>query len=555
MLPSSSAPPATVPVPSEPPTPAPLPRRFVHARGGRIVGPDGEPLQLRGVGLGNWLLPEGYMWGFGDAAASPREIEALLVRLVGDEDAERFWHEFRDRFLTEDDIRLIATLGFDHVRLPINWRVLMAGDGALLEDGFALVDRLVRWCAASGLLVLLDLHGAPGGQTGTNIDDSAGRPELFMDPRNADLTVALWTELARRYRDDPAVLGYDLLNEPLPNEWQHRYPDELVALYRRVTDAIRAVDAEHLLMYEGTHWSTNWEIFTEVWDENSALQFHKYWSSPDRPSIQPFLDIGAALGLPVYMGEGGENTAEWLAAAHQLYDDLGIGWNFWTWKKIDTTTSPLSVVPPAGWAAVLDFVDGRGPQPTPAEARATLDALLDAMAVEACRHRPEITAGLFRRAPVALPAYGFTVRGRGHSYMTVDARPNPSLRADDAVTLRRLDGGPEVSFPHPSSPEAGTLVVADLEPGEWLAWEATVGPGIWEVVVVGSSSDGLAPFVSVDGEQVHLRPWTDGTRRGWSGPLRAHEGELRSFKVTATSGMLTVAGLRIDERLDARSAG
>ena len=75
---------------------------FVHAQAGRLVDGRGTELQLRGVGLGNWLLPEGYMWKFGPGAESPREIEALITRLLGDNSAETFWSNFRERFISEE---------------------------------------------------------------------------------------------------------------------------------------------------------------------------------------------------------------------------------------------------------------------------------------------------------------------------------------------------------------------------------------------------------------------------------------------------------------------
>jgi endoglucanase len=69
----------------------------------------------------------------------------------------------------------------------------------------------------------------------------------------------------------------------------------------------------------------------------------------DRPGIQRYLDVRDRLGLPIYMGEGGENNLDWLQTAFQLYEDEQIPWNFWPWKKIETRTSPCSVVPrPAG---------------------------------------------------------------------------------------------------------------------------------------------------------------------------------------------------------------
>lgn len=533
----------------------PAPASFVRAERGRLVGPDGAPLLLRGVGLGNWLLPEGYMWGFGGRTASPRQIEALVTDLVGEAAAARFWREFREVFVTQADVAAIAAAGFDHVRLPINWRVLMTADGAWLEDGFALVDRLVDWCEDAGLRVLLDLHGAPGGQTGTNIDDSDGRPELFMDDRFADLTVALWTELARRHASRTAVLGYDLLNEPLPNEWQDVYRDALVALYRRITEAVRAVDPHHLLMYEGTHWATNWELFTEVWDANSALQFHKYWSPADRPSIEAFLDTGRRLGLPIYMGEGGENTPEWLAAAHQLYEDHGIGWNFWPWKKIETATSPLSVVAPPGWDAVVAYADGDGPRPARGEAERVLAELLDAVRVERCVRRDDVVAALFRRAPVQLPAGGFTFAGAGTSYGTTLARPHPGLRPDDGVTLRRRDGGTDLDFAHPRRAGAEADVVAHLEPADWLAFEPEVPPGLWDVVVLGGSA--AAPAVEVDGARLDVRPAPESATdddAAWvasyeaaSPAAGARAGDRVVLRVAATDAPLVLRAVRLTE--------
>lgn len=528
--------------------PSPAPAAFVRAEGGRLVGPDGEPLLLRGVGLGNWLLPEGYMWGFRGRPASPRQIEAFVRELVGEELADAFWRDFRDVFITEADVAEIARAGFDHVRLPLNWRVLMTAEGTWREDGFALVDRLVAWCRKAGLRVLLDLHGAPGGQTGTNIDDSDGRPELFMDGRNADLTVALWAEIARRYATETAVLGYDLLNEPLPNEWQHTYRDALVALYRRITAAIRDVDPDHLLMYEGTHWATNWDLFTEVWDANSALQFHKYWSPTDRPSVQAFLDVGRRLGLPIYMGEGGENTPEWLAAAHQLYEDHGIGWNFWPWKKIETATSPMSVAAPDGWDRVVAYADGRGPRPERVDVERILAELLAAMRVEACDRRDVVVAALFRRAPVVLPASAFSFRGAGVSYGTVDAAPHPRLRPDDAVALRRRDGGPDLDFEHPRRSGREGDVVAELGPGDWLTFEPELPGGAWDVVVIGTS--GTVPALDVDGVALDVRPspdWTTGDDAAWVATYRSARARRVSIHVTATGQPLVLTAVRLAE--------
>lgn len=377
------------------------PAGFVRAEGTQLVDDDG-PLLLRGVGLGNWLLAEGYMWRFGDEMSSPRQIERRIADLVGPDRADDFWRRFRDTFVTERDIELIAELGFDHVRLPINARGVMDDDGNLIESGFELIERAVRWSERHGLRILLDLHGAPGGQTGTNIDDSPnGLPELFMSPRYRSQTVELWRELARRYRDREAVLGYDLLNEPLPNEWQHRYNDELVAVYRELTAAIREIDDRHLLMYEGSHWATNPVPVRVRFDDNQAVQFHRYWCAPDETSIADFLQLRDELGAPIYMGEGGENTPGWIYAATQLYERHGIGWNFWPWKKLDTLTSPLSVRPPEGW----DLIADPSARPDADEAERILDGFLEASAADHCDVRTPVLDALFARPELHLPAW------------------------------------------------------------------------------------------------------------------------------------------------------
>ena len=432
---------------------------FVHARDAQLVDAQGHPLLLRGMGLGNWLLPEGYMWKFGDEMSSPRQIEARIRDLVGSARASEFWHRYGDAFLTERDIARIAQLGYDHVRLPLNSRSLIDDEGQLLESGFTRIDDLIGWCRSHGIWVLLDLHGAPGGQTGTNIDDSPrGLPELFMDERYRKLTIRLWEEIAGRYRTETVILGYDLLNEPLPNEWQHTYAAELAELYRDLTTAIRGVDPDHLIVYEGAHWATNWSIFTEVWDANSMLQFHRYWCAPDESSIDEYLEARTRLGLPIYMGEGGENTPEWIYTAHRLYERHGIGWNFWPWKKLETLTSPLSIRTPPGWELISD----PGASPDPDEAWGVLVEFLAAVAIDRCEERTDIVNAMFARAPLSLPAWG-------HDPST--SRSDRELAAIAAPTMWHHTAGEpytqEEALPLPMEEDTEARFVLEARPEAW----------------------------------------------------------------------------------------
>lgn len=458
---------------------------FVHRSGTDIVDGNGRPLLLRGMGIGNWMLPEGYMWGFGPGAESPREIEALTERLLGPDGAGAFWAEFRESFFGESDVRRIAESGFDHIRLPINSRLLIDDHGNLLDTGFAMVDDVIRWCREHRLWVLLDLHGAPGGQTGTNIDDSPNnKPELFIEPRYRALTVELWTALAQRYADETVVMGYDLLNEPIPNEWTEIYNSDLARLYQELTEAVRAVDPHHLIMYEGSHWATNWQIFDSVWDENSCLQFHKYWSPPDTASIQKFLDARDSLGLPIYMGEGGENNLEWLYAAWRLYETSGIGWNFWPWKKVETRTSPASIVAPGRWHEVVAYAAGGA---APVDPDSIFTELLQNVKLGNCVWRPEIVQAITAVEPLEIPAWGFGYRGAGASYSVTSSSPLVGMRETDAVTIRYAVDLPREGHRFEQTEgqdyDESERMVVDLRAKDWLEYELDGAVDIARIMV------------------------------------------------------------------------
>lgn len=446
---------------------------FLHQQGTEIVDGAGRPRILRGVGLGSWLLPEGYMWLIYDRATAPHQKERLISELIGEVKAQEFWQEYFRTFITREDIALIAADGHDHVRLPLNSRVLIDESDEFLPGGFALVDELIDWCREHKLWVLLDLHGAPGGQTGQNIDDAPnGKPELFMEKKYWDRTIKLWRELATRYRDEPVVAGYDLLNEPLPNEWQHIYKDELVQLYRELTRTIREVDTNHLIMYEGSHWATNWEIFTEVWDSNSVLQFHRYWCAPDNESIAPYLETRDRLQVPIYMGEGGENNPQWVYTAHRLYEDHGIGWNYWPWKKLSTFTSPLSIIPPEDWSRFTHFAQTGQDRPTPEQTEKILWDLLEAVKAERCEIREEVTRAMFARAPLVIPGWGFGFEGLNRSYKS-DGEAMPGLRIDESVTIEFVDGRSKdlvwnQTDGRPYSREEALAI--RLAPGDWVSY-------------------------------------------------------------------------------------
>ena len=95
--------------------------RFVHASGKYLVDPEGHTLQLRGINLGNWLVPEGYMFGLDGGPASPREIETFFSELIGPAEAAQFWQAYREAYITEEDIHFLRQAGVNSIRIPLHY--------------------------------------------------------------------------------------------------------------------------------------------------------------------------------------------------------------------------------------------------------------------------------------------------------------------------------------------------------------------------------------------------------------------------------------------------
>ena len=326
--------------------------RFVHSEGKYLVDAKGSRLILRGTNLGNWMVPEGYMFHLDDGPQSPREIEALVTQLVGPQQASKFWQEYRDRYITQADIEYQKRIGFNSIRVPIHYKFFTPGN----EQGFALLDRVVEWSRQAGLYVIIDMHCAPGGQTGTNIDDSLGYPWLYEDAHAQSELVDIWKRIAAHYRNDPTVLGYDLLNEPIPHFPQiAKYNSALEPLYRRVTQAVREVDPNHVIILGGAQWDSNFNVFGPPFDKNVMYTFHKYWTAPTKEVIQEYLDFRDRYNVPIWMGESGENTDEWIASFVKVLESNEVNWTFWPYKKMDATSSIVSFARPAHWDTIVAF--------------------------------------------------------------------------------------------------------------------------------------------------------------------------------------------------------
>src|ERR1043165_9966370 len=123
---------------------------MLQVRGRHLTAADGTPVLLRGVGLGGWMNMENFITGY---PATESLHRAALRRVLGEARYRAFFDRFLDVFFTDDDAAFLASLGLNHVRLPVNYRHFEddARPFELIDDGFRVLDRAIERCARHGL--------------------------------------------------------------------------------------------------------------------------------------------------------------------------------------------------------------------------------------------------------------------------------------------------------------------------------------------------------------------------------------------------------------------
>ena len=336
------------------------PGGFFTTRGTDILDPSGKPVLLRGINLGNWLVPEGYMFKF-QKATSPRLVNEVIAELVGPDQAARFWEGFRDSYITVEDIRFIKKSGLNSIRVPFNYRLFTPEEfpGLWKGPGFEMLDRVIGWCREEGLWVVLDMHCAPGGQTGDNIDDSWGYPFLFESEESQRRFVDVWVEIARRYANETILIGYDLMNEPIAHYFDvERLNPRLEPLYKRAVQAIREVDRNHIIFIGGAQWNGNFKPLGPPFDDRLVYTCHRYWSDTTQQAIQDFIDFRAKYSVPMWLGESGENTDDWIGAFRRRFEEQNMGWCFWPYKKMDARSCMVTFDRPEGYDLIVEYANG-----------------------------------------------------------------------------------------------------------------------------------------------------------------------------------------------------
>ena len=215
---------------------------FVHTDGNRIIDADGNPIMLYGVAFGNEV------W-------SANEIPAT--------------HH------NETDYMRLQEMNMNAVRFYLNYKTFESDNNPYnyKQSGWDWIDKNVAWAKKYGIYLILNMHYPQGGYQSQGTGDL-----LWSSTESQNRLTALWGAIAKKYKDEPAIIGFGLVNEPVPvnslDQWRQ--------LAQRITDEIRKSDKNHIVFVEkpiyiksGVPENANLN-FPEINDDKLVYEFHAY---------------------------------------------------------------------------------------------------------------------------------------------------------------------------------------------------------------------------------------------------------------------------------------
>jgi aryl-phospho-beta-D-glucosidase BglC (GH1 family) len=336
--------------------------QHLRVSGTRIVDESSNHVMLKGTALGGHLNMENFITGY---SGHEHEHRAAMAEVLGQEKAAYFFDRFIHYFFRDEDAAFFASLGLNCIRVPFNYRHFIddSNPTVVKQSGFDLLDNIVDICARHGLYVILDLHSVPGGQNQDWHSDSGVSRALFWDFKVfQDQAIDLWVKLAEHYVGNPVIAGYNPLNEPADPEHTR-----LIAWYKRAEKAIRTVDPDHILFFDGNTYAMDFSRFESVLP-NSVYACHDYamlgFPIPGQAPYSGTPEQNAKLrrqfdrkaeftskhGVPLWNGEWGPvysderkdpngvatNQARLGVLREQLniYAETQTSWSIWTYKDV-----------------------------------------------------------------------------------------------------------------------------------------------------------------------------------------------------------------------------
>jgi endoglucanase len=331
---------------------------WLKVAGDRMVNLLGDTVTLRGFGLGGMLHMENFINGF---PANEQAVRTGLLEVLGQERYDLFFNEFYNNYFTEEDAQFIHELGLNLVRVAISYHQFEddMNPGVINEDAFVHLDRVISLCAKYGIYTIIDFHAMAGFQNQHWHSDNPTHKALFWEYKHfQDRALKLWEVIADRYKDEPWVAGYDLMNEPAdPTE------KKVFAYLKRLYETVRVIDPNHIIFIEGNRYAIDFDMFTEIWD-NVVYTNHDYAipgfiDGGDYPGIsrnqyydkdsleRDFLERSAFMmenKVPLWVGEFGpvytgipaKDEMRYQVLKDQLayYEKYEVSWCLWLYKDL-----------------------------------------------------------------------------------------------------------------------------------------------------------------------------------------------------------------------------
>ena len=315
--------------------------------------------------------------------------------------------------LSDQDYQNLRQWGINNIRLYISWEGTEQVRGQYNETYMSQVKNIVQAAAKYNITVTLDAHqdlisrklcgegfpdwavnrtDFPAPLTVNITFDDQGHADLdeciktpfgdfykTHDVQNAfdsfwkdvdgiaESFTNFWQAVALYFKDEPSILGYELINEPNPGTMDNLDQDYLLPLYKRIHDKIRQVDNETIILFEPSIWDGSSVGFDQgpgglEYNDRQVLAYHIYCGDVNSSGdpVVPALCIaddtrqmlgkaGAAvrLGLAGFMTEFGAVSNSDKAAAEinrvtDFADSYLHSWSYWQFKLYgDFTTADI----------------------------------------------------------------------------------------------------------------------------------------------------------------------------------------------------------------------
>lgn len=347
---------------------------LLQVKNGKIVDESGQAIYLKGTCIGGWMNMEDFINGYPGTESG---LKYEMAKTIGAAKADLFFGKILDNFFEEDDIAFIKETGANCIRIALSYKHFEDDMEPFKykEEGFKRLDSILDICEKYGIYVILDMHALAGWQNcHWHSDNARGAALLWVYRHFQERIIRLWEEFARRYKDRDVVAGYNLMNEPSTGtpfgetayNFYENYKsdwDVINKLYREITEAIRKIDARHILFLEGDNYSRNFEGLDEPFAENLVYSSHNYIPPGYGPGAYPgyyngyywdkkkqeavFLNhegtkFARKHNVPLWVGEFGSQYHGYkeeipyrlksMEEQLEIYNSYGIHWTTWTYK-------------------------------------------------------------------------------------------------------------------------------------------------------------------------------------------------------------------------------